>query len=403
LKPESVSTKQERIAKLARENAAMAFTSLNHYLDVEWMEYAFECTRKDGAVGVDGQTAESYAVNLQQNLAGLLDRLKSGRYRAPPTRRKYIDKPGGGQRGLSIPSFEDKVAQRAIVMLIEPIYEHDFLDCSFGYRPNRSAHQALQVLRSGIMKKRGYWVVEVDVRKYFDSIPRTQLREVLARRVNDGVVRKLIDKWLKAGVREAGQIHYPDAGTPQGGVVSPILSNVYLHHGAPGQTWCFQRVKFPPRQEVQPPHRESSLGSEEVTNQTKRRQSDARAVTKVKQISLVKYLSAGRQHRGGWQAPVGSPQMARWPETAAGSECTARSKTEASRDLGDPLWSRSALVADRVCRTIWLTPEKGRRCSAKSDSLVVLRARESRVHGEAAKQTTTDFRDTSPVQTEAGV
>jgi retron-type reverse transcriptase len=104
LKPESVSTKQERIAKLARENAAMAFTSLNHYLDAEWMEYAYECTRKDGAVGVDGQTAESYAVNLQQNLADLLDRLKSGRYRAPPTRRKYIDKPGGGQRGLSIPT-----------------------------------------------------------------------------------------------------------------------------------------------------------------------------------------------------------------------------------------------------------------------------------------------------------
>ena len=230
LKPESVSTKQERIAKLARENAAMAFTSLNHYLDVEWMEYAYECTRKDGAVGVDGQTAESYAVNLQQNLADLIDRLKSGRYRAPPTRRKYIDKPGGGQRGLSIPSFEDKVAQRAIVMLIEPIYEQDFLDCSFGYRPNRSAHQALQVLRSGIMEKRGYWVVEVDVRKYFDSIPRTQLREVLARRVNDGVVRKLIDKWLNAGVLEAGQVHYPNTGTPQGGVVSPITSNVFLHH-----------------------------------------------------------------------------------------------------------------------------------------------------------------------------
>jgi RNA-directed DNA polymerase len=226
LKPESVSTKQERIAKLARENAAMAFTSLNHYLDVEWMEYAYGCTRKDGAVGVDWQTAESYAVNLQQNLADLIDRLKSGRYRAPPTRRKYIDKPGGGQRGLNIPSFEDKVAQRAVVMLIEPIYEQDFLDCSFGYRPNRNAHQALQVLRSRIMEKRGYWVVEVDVRKYFDSIPRTQLREMLARRVNDGVVRKLIDKWLNAGVLEAGQIHYPDAGTPQGGVVTPLTQKI---------------------------------------------------------------------------------------------------------------------------------------------------------------------------------
>jgi len=161
--------------------------------------------------------------------------------------------------------------------------------------------------------------------------------------------------------------------------------------------------EFPPRQEVKPPYRESSLGFVKVTTRTKRRQSDARAVTKVKQISLVKYLSAGQQHRNGWQAPVGAPSMARWPETAAGSECTARSKTEASRDLGDPLRSRSALVADRVCRTIWLTPEKGRRCSVKSDSLVVLRARESRVHGEAAKQTKTGFRDTSPAHAEAGV
>ena len=178
---------------------------------------------------------------------------------------------------------------------------------------------------------------------------------------------------------------------------------LHVHLGAPGQAWCFQRVKFPSRQEVQPPHWESSLGSEEVTNWTKRRQSDERAVTKVKRLSLVKCLSAGRQRLNGWQAPVGTPSMARWPETAAGSESTARSEMEASRNLGDPLRSWSALMADRVCRTIWLTPEKGRRCSAKSDSLVVLRARESRVHGEAAKQRKPDFRDTSPAPTEAGV
>jgi retron-type reverse transcriptase len=123
LKPASVLTKQERIAELARENPAMAFTSLNHYLDAQWLECAFECTRKDGAVGVDGQTAESYAANLQQNLLSLIERLKSGRYRAPPVRRHYIPKAGGGERGLGIPAFEDKVAQRAITMLLEPIYE----------------------------------------------------------------------------------------------------------------------------------------------------------------------------------------------------------------------------------------------------------------------------------------
>jgi retron-type reverse transcriptase len=403
LKPESVSTKQERIAKLAAENPAMAFTSLNHYLDAEWLRYAYECTRKDGAVGVDGQTAQGYATKLEQNLQSLMDRLKSGRYRAPPVRRHYIDKSDGGKRALGIPSFEDKVAQRAIVMLLEPIYEQDFRQCSFGFRSGRNAHQALRVIRHGIVAQGARWVLEVDVRKYFDSIDHAKLRELLARRVTDGVVRRMIDKWLKAGVLERGQISFPGVGTPQGGVISPVLSNVFLHYGAPGQIWCFQRAKFPPRQEVQPPHRESSLGSEEVTNRTKRRQSDARAVTKVKQISLVKYLSAGRQHRSGWQAPVGAPQMARWPETAAGSECTARSKTEASRDLGDPLRSRSALGADRVCRTRWLTPEKGRCCSVKSDSLVVLRARESRVHGEAAKQMKTGYRDTSPAHAEAGV
>ena len=162
-------------------------------------------------------------------------------------------------------------------------------------------------------------------------------------------------------------------------------------------------MKFPPRQEVQPPHRESSLGLEEVTNLAKRRQSDERAVTKVKRLSLVKYLTAGRQHRSGWEAPVGTPQQARWPETAAGSVSTARSDKEAPRDLGDPLWSWSVHEADRVCRTIRIIPEKGRRHSAKSDSLVVLRARESRAHGEAAKQMKTDSRETSPAHTEAGV
>jgi RNA-directed DNA polymerase len=230
LKAESVSTKQERIAKLAAENPAMAFTSLNHYLDAEWLRYAYECTRKDGAVGVDGQTGQDYAANLEQNLQSLIDRLKSGRYRARPVRRHYIDKSDGGKRALGIPSFEEKVAQRAIAMLLEPIYEQVFRDCSFGFRPGRNAHQALQVIRRGIMEQRGRWVLEVDVRKYFDSIDHAKLRELLSGRVTDGVVRRLIDKWLKAGVMERGQLSYPGTGTPQGGVISPLLSNVFLHY-----------------------------------------------------------------------------------------------------------------------------------------------------------------------------
>jgi RNA-directed DNA polymerase len=230
LKPASVSTKQEHIATLARSKPEMAFFTLNQYIDYEWVRYAYDRTRKDGAVGVDHQTAEEYAANLEQNLRHLVDRLKSGRYRALPVRRHYIPKADGSKRGLGIPAFEDKIAQRAIVMLLEPIYEQDFLDCSFGFRPRRNAHQALRVVRSAVMERGGRWILDVDLRKYFDSIDPAKLREFLDRRVTDGVVRRLIDKWLKAGVLEDGQVHYPDMGTPQGGVISPCLANVFLHY-----------------------------------------------------------------------------------------------------------------------------------------------------------------------------
>ena len=208
----------------------MAFTSLNPYLDYEWVYYAYQQTRKDGAVGVDEQTAEEYAANLEQNLRSLIDRIKSGRYQAPPVRRHYIPKSDGGKRGLGIPCFEDKVAQRSIAMLLEPIYEHDFMDCSYGFRPKRNAHQALRTVEKGIMERGGRWVLDIDVRKYFDSIPFAELRMFLAKRVTDGVVRRMIDKWLKAGVLDEGQLYYPETGTPQGGVLSPILSNAYLHY-----------------------------------------------------------------------------------------------------------------------------------------------------------------------------
>ena len=209
----------------------MALTTLAHHIDYEWVKYAYECTRKDGAVGVDGQTGKEYAANLEHNLASLIDRLKSGSYRAPPVRRYYIDKADGtSKRALGIPSFEDKVAQRAIVLLLEPIYENDFSDNSYGYRRGRSAHDALRAIRSGITKQGGRWVLDVDVRKFFDSISHAKLREFLSRRVTDGVIRRLIDKWLKAGVMEDGQLSHSDTGAPQGGVASPLLSNVFLHY-----------------------------------------------------------------------------------------------------------------------------------------------------------------------------
>jgi len=226
----NVSTKQQRVAKLARENRTTGFTSLNHYIDYEWLHHAYKLTRKDGATGVDGVTAQEYEQHLETNLKDLLIRIKTGKYTAPAIRRVYIPKGNGGQRPLGIPTIEDKIVQRAVVMLLEPIYEQEFYECSFGFRKGRSAHDALRSLRNNIMDNGGRWVFEVDIQKYFDTISHKQLREFLAKRVTDGVIRKLIDKWLKAGILESGQLHHPNTGTPQGGVISPLLANIYLHY-----------------------------------------------------------------------------------------------------------------------------------------------------------------------------
>jgi group II intron reverse transcriptase/maturase len=238
--PVDVSTKQRRIAALARQHPQRVFISLNRYLDYAWLYEAYERTRKDGAPGIDGVTAAAYERDLQANLEDLLERLKSGRYRAPAVRRVYIDKDDGTQRPLGLPTFEDKVAQRAIVMLLEPIYEQDFLDCSYGFRPRRSAHQALERLRNDIMGRGGRWILDLDISNYFGTIKHQQLRAVLDKRVKDGVVRRLIDKWLKAGVLEQGIRTVAQAGTPQGGVASPLLANVFLHEVLDG--WFHQEV-----------------------------------------------------------------------------------------------------------------------------------------------------------------
>ncbi len=240
-----VSTKQERIAELAKQSPRMAFTSLAYLMDLDWLREAYRRTRKDGAVGVDGVSAEEYEQDLEGNLQRLLDRAKSGTYQAPPVRRVHIPKGGSSTetRPLGIPTLEDKVLQRAIVMLLGPIYEQDFLDCSYGFRPGRSAHQALESFRDQTMdsRPRGGWVLEVDIRKFFDNLDHGRLREFLRLRVRDGVLLRLIDKWLKAGVLEDGSVSYPDTGTPQGGVVSPLLSNIFLHYVL--DVWFEQDVK----------------------------------------------------------------------------------------------------------------------------------------------------------------
>ncbi len=230
-KPGPVSTKQQRLAEMARQAPQQGFTSLNHHLDFPWLVEAYNRTRKDGAPGVDGQTGDDYQAGLGDHLTSLLHRAKSGTYFAPPVRRVHIPKGAGPDtRPLGIPTLEDKILQRAVVLLLEPIYEQDFLPCSYGFRPGRSAHMALQALWEQVMALGGCWLVEVDIQKFFDTLDHAQLRALLRQRVRDGVLLRLIDKWLQAGVLEDGNLTYPAAGAPQGGVISPLLSNVYLHY-----------------------------------------------------------------------------------------------------------------------------------------------------------------------------
>jgi group II intron reverse transcriptase/maturase len=228
--PEDVYTRLRRIAELAREDPKRALTTLAHHIDIEFLREAYRRTRKDGAAGVDGQTAEEYEKDLEGNLRSLLERFKSGTYRAPPVRRVYILKGDGKKtRPIGIPTLEDKVLQRAVSMVLEAIYEQEFYYFSFGFRPRRDAHQALQYLWVELMGMHGGWVLEVDIKSFFDTLDHGHLRSFLDQRVRDGVLRRTIDKWLKAGVLEDGELSYPEEGSPQGGVISPILANIYLH------------------------------------------------------------------------------------------------------------------------------------------------------------------------------
>jgi group II intron reverse transcriptase/maturase len=242
LESTDVLTKQQRIAELSAQMPTAGLTSLAYHIDMGWMYEAYRRTRKDAAAGVDEVTAAEYEQHLGENLSLLLERFKSGSYYAPPVKRVYIAKEGGDKRPIGMPTLEDKVLQRAVVMLLSPIYEHDFLDCSYGYRPGRDVHQALEALWQAIMSMGGKcWVLEVDIKNFFGTVRHEHLREFYGKRVRDGVVRRILGKWLKAGVMEDGAVHYPDEGTPQGGVISPLFSNIYLHevHDA----WFAQQVR----------------------------------------------------------------------------------------------------------------------------------------------------------------
>jgi RNA-directed DNA polymerase len=230
-KPESICTGLQRIAELARQSPEMAFTSLHHLIDYRLLEDVFEDMRKGAAPGADGRTKASYKEGLEGNLASLLERFRSASYRAPAVRRVHIPKGTGNEtRPIGIPTFEDKLLQGGVATVLRAIYEQDFLDCSYGFRPRRSAHDALHALWKQALNIGRCWIVEVDIRKFFDTLDHARLRELLEKRVRDGVILRTISKWLHAGILEEGRLSYPTEGTPQGGVVSPLLANVYLHY-----------------------------------------------------------------------------------------------------------------------------------------------------------------------------
>lgn len=237
----NVLTKQQRIAELAERKPDVPITSLNHYIDESWLEEAWQSQNKHSAAGIDRLSVDDYEQEWPERRSELIGLMKTGRYRAPAVRRAYIPKSETELRPLGIPTIEDKVVQKSVHMVLEAIYEREFLDCSYGFRPGRSAHQALDKIWSTAMSMNGCWVVDVDISQYFDNVDHKHLRDFLKLRMNDGVINRLIGKWLKAGIWDKGQIVFPHKGTPQGGVISPLLANIYLHYVL--DEWFYEVVK----------------------------------------------------------------------------------------------------------------------------------------------------------------
>jgi len=225
-----MSTDIDRIAELAKDDSKRQFSSIAHLITVEKLEEAFRSLRKDASAGIDGVTYEQYETNVEENIRQLHQRLKEGKYRAQPLRRVYIPKEDGKQRPISIPALEDKLVQKAVVDLLNAIYEQDFLQCSYGFRPGRGQHQALDEVGRVICTRPTGWILEIDIRAYFDSIVRSALVEMIERRVNDGSVLRLIQKWIKVGAIDNGRLLVSETGTGQGQPISPLLANTYLHY-----------------------------------------------------------------------------------------------------------------------------------------------------------------------------
>jgi group II intron reverse transcriptase/maturase len=218
------------IREAARRDKEARFTALLHHVGLELLEASFFDLKKNAAPGVDGQTWEEYRCNLEENIVNLHGRIHRGAYRAQPSKRKYIPKPDGRQRPLGIAALEDKIVQQAVRVVLEQIYEEDFLGFSYGFRPRRGCHNALDALYVGIHRRKVNWVLDADIRGFFDAIDHTWMLRFLEHRIADKRVLRLIRKWLIAGVSEDGKWSRTDVGTPQGAVISPLLANIYLHY-----------------------------------------------------------------------------------------------------------------------------------------------------------------------------
>jgi len=238
---QTISTKLHQIAEQANQYPDRIFSSLAHLIDADLLKLAYQKCRKDKAPGVDGVTARQYGANLESNLEDLYQRLRQKRYKSQPVKRCWIEKNDGSKRPLGIPAFEDKVVQRAVSMVMNAVYEQDFYEFSYGFQEGRSPHQAIRALREQCYRQNIRWIVDADVSKFFDSLDHGVLKDVIKKRINDGGLIRLIGKWLNAGVLESGNLHYPETGTPQGGVISPLLANIFLHHVL--DEWYVKQIK----------------------------------------------------------------------------------------------------------------------------------------------------------------
>jgi group II intron reverse transcriptase/maturase len=241
LRSQTVSTQLEQIAEQAVDYPEMVFTTLAHKIDVNFLREAYHGIRKNAAPGFDNMTAKEYALDLEENLVNLHERLRKGRYIAPPVERVWIEKENGKDRPIGKPTFEDKIVQKSVEMLMSAIYDQAFYDFSHGFRKGHSQHQAIHEVHEQCRGLNIKCIVSADITGLFDNIDHSILRNIIQKKVNDGGILRLIGKWLNAGVVEEERITYPDKGTPQGGVISPLLSNIFLHYVL--DEWFVKEVK----------------------------------------------------------------------------------------------------------------------------------------------------------------